>query len=737
MMIKAMRYLAPPTPRGVSRRQFLKVVSLGAAGFMVGCATAPGPTPSSTPKISASPTPAAADDAADSLNAFVKVGTDDKVTVVIKHAEFGQGTTTGLTTIVAEELDASWEQMQWEFAPADAKVYANSSFGIQGTGGSSSIANSWTQLREAGATARFMLVAAAAQAWGVKAEEIEVKDGKLSHKDGKTGGFGEFAQAAAKIAPPEKVALKDPKDFNLIGKGVKRLDAASKSSGRAQFTIDVDKPGMLIAAMAHPPKFGATVKSVKSEEALKVPGVKEVVEIPRGVAVVADSFWSAQQGRKALEIEWDEGKAEQRGSKELWADFRELAKKEGAVARDDGDALKALTEAKVVEAEYEFPFLAHATMEPMGCVAELTDDGIELTHGSQLHTLDQGNVAAALGITPDKVKITSVFGGGSFGRRGVPDSDYSVECATIAKAMKTKAPVKLIWDRTNDMRAGRYRPMSYHTLKGAVDAEGSPLASFHRVVIQSFMLGGPFAASVQNGVDPSAVEGSANLPYAIPNQRVECHLAKVGVPTLWWRSVGHTQNAYVTETFFDRLCDAGGQDPVEMRRKMLAEHPRHLGVLNLVVEKAGKAPTGEGRGRGVAVHESFNSYVAEIVDVTVKEGKLTVDKVYCAVDCGLAVNPDIVKAQMESGIVYGLSAALGEEITLDGGKVKQGNFDGYPVARMPDAPDIEVHIVPSAEAPSGVGEPGLPPLAPALANAIHSATGRWITRLPLKREGLV
>lgn len=740
-MIKAMRYFSPPSPSGLTRRRFLKVVSLGAAGFMVGCASSPQTQATPKPTARASETPAEfAPDAegGESLNAFVKVGSDDKVTVIIKHAEFGQGVTTGLTTIVAEELDARWEQMDWEFSPADPVVYKNLAFGIQGTGGSSSIANSWKQLREAGATARALLVAAAAAAWGVKAEEIEVKEGRLSHKDGKSGAFGDFAQAAAKLSAPKEVTLKEPKDFNLIGKGVKRLDSASKSSGQAQFTIDVQKPNMVVAVVKHPPLFGAKVKSFDATEALKVEGVKEVVEIPRGVAVVAKDFWSATQGRKVLKVEWDESKAEKRGTEQLFAEFKKIAEKEGAVSRNMGDTAKALKGKKVLEVEYEFPFLAHATMEPMGCVAELTEDGVELTHGSQLHTLDQTNVAVALGLSgPDKVKITSVFGGGSFGRRGVPDSDYSVEAATIAKALKEKAPVKLIWDRTDDLRAGRYRPMSFHTLKGAVDDKGRPHASFHRVVIQSFFRGTPFEAMISKGVDNAAVEGSSTLPYAIPNQRVESHIAEVDIPTLWWRSVGHTHNAFVTETFFDRLCDMGGQDPVEMRRELLKDHPRHLGVLNLAVEKAGPAPKGKGVGRGVAVHESFSSYAAEIVDVHMADGKVVVDRVVCAIDCGLAVNPDIVKAQMESGIVYGLSAALAEEITLKDGKVKQANFDGYPVIRMPDVPAIEVHIVPSAEAPTGVGEPGLPPVAPALANAIHKATGRWITKLPLKLEGLV
>ena len=746
-MIKAMRYLygAPEKPSGFTRRRFLKVVSLGAAGFMIGCTNKPttGPTPeqSGTPVATgtpaSSPTPATGDE--DALNAFVKIGTDDTVTVVIKHAEFGQGVTTGLTTIVAEELDARWDQMRWEFAPADASRYANLKFGVvQGTGGSSSIANSWNQLREAGAGAKAMLVAAAAEAWQVKPEEVGVADGKLTLKDGRSGTFGEFAASASKLTPPEKVTLKDPKDFKLIGKPLSRLDAASKSRGQATFTIDVEKPGMLMACVAHSPKFGGTVKSFDSADALAVQGVKEVVQIPSGVAVVADSFWTAQNAVRKLKVEWDNSQAEQRGTEQLFAYYRELAEKNGALAKDTGDLAKAERDAaEVVEAEYEFPYLAHATMEPLDCVVELTEDGAILSFGSQIQTVDQANVAKALGTTPDKIQIESVFGGGSFGRRGNPPSDYAVEAAHIAKALKTRAPVKLIHDRTTDLRSGFYRPMSFHKVRGTVDKEGKPNSYFQRVVCQSFLKGTPFEGMIKDGVDSAMVEGAANLAYSFPNLRVEAHMAEVKVPTLWWRSVGHTHNAFVTETFFDRLCVEGGVDPVETRRKMLAEKPRHLGVLNLAVEKAGAAPEGEGKGRGVAVHESFSSFVAEVVDITMKDGKVVVDKVTCAVDCGLAVNPDIVKAQMESGIVFGLSAALAEEIDLVDGEVKQANFDSYPVARMPVAPEIEVHIVPSAEPPSGVGEPGVPPLAPALANAIHRATGKWITKLPLKKEGLV
>jgi isoquinoline 1-oxidoreductase beta subunit len=674
----------------------------------------------------------------ESLGPFVKVGSDDTVTVVIKHAEFGQGVTTGLTTIVAEEMDACWGQMRWEFAPADVRLYANSRIGVQGTVSSSSIANSWLQLRQAGAMARAMLVQAAAQAWGVTAEEITVRDGVLSHPGGQRGRFGQFAAVAARLQPPEEVPLKEPHQFRLIGQQLPRLDLREKANGQAVFTVDVQKPGMLVAVVERPPRFGGKVESFDASQTLEVPGVREVVAIPRGVAVVADSFWSACRGRQLLSVQWDESQAETRSSEQLMADFRRLADHQGTVARDDGDALTALEEAeRLLEVEYELPYLAHAPMEPMACVAELVDDGIELTYGAQTLTLDQLNVAQALGLEgPHKVVIHSVYGGGSFGRRTTPDSDYVVEAATIVAALRHKAPVKLMWDRTDDLRGGRYRPMSFHRLRGALGPQGRIEAWFHRAVAQSFFAQTVFEPiTVHHGVDHAMVHGTADLPYEIPNLRVEAHMAQAGVPTLWWRSLGHTQNAFVTETFFDRLCLEAGQDPIAARRQLLRHSPRHLGVLELALEKSGEVPSGVGR--GVAVHKSFDTYVAEVVDVRMEGGKVRVERVVCAVDCGVAVNPDIVKAQMESCILQGLSAAWGEQITLREGRVEQTNFDSYPVLRMADAPPIEVHIVPSAEPPSGVGEPGLPPLAPALANAIASASGRWITRLPLSLEDLV
>ncbi|WP_405236122.1 xanthine dehydrogenase family protein molybdopterin-binding subunit [Lentisalinibacter orientalis] len=731
-----------PRP-ALDRRTFLKVVGLSGAGFMIGCGRGEEAAPGSATGSGAGTAGSAAGTAAATeeiaTGPFILIGTDNTVTVIVKHLDKGQGVTTGLPTIVAEELDAAWSQMQAEFAPANVELYNNLAFGpMQGTGGSTSVANSWMQLRKAAAGAKAMLLGAAAARWDVPAGEITVKEGVLTHEpSGRSATFGELAVAAADITPPEDPALKDPADFTLIGTKVPRLDSAAKTDGSLEFTMDLTRPGMLVALVAHPPRFGAKVKSFDATEAKAVAGVTDVVEIPRGVAVVAESYWSALKGREALTVEWDESAAEKRGSEEFFAEYEAKAGGDGLVARNDGDAPAALSSAEtVIRREYRLPFLAHATMEPMDCVVELVDGGCRIWTGSQIQTLDQNIAAGILGLQPEQVEINTIFAGGSFGRRAVPDSDYVADAVSVAKAIGGRAPVKLIWTREDDMRAGRYRPMSYHVLEGALDADGKPAAWRHQAVIQSFMRGTLFDGMIQDGLDPSAVEGSRDLPYTIPNLRVDWHPFDNGVPTLWWRSVGHTQNAFVTEVFIDELAAAAGRDPVELRRELLTEHPRHLGVLELAAEKAGWGEDlGPNRGRGVAVHKSFGTYVAEVADVTVRDdGSFSVDRVVCAVDCGIAINPDVIRAQMEGGIAYALSAALREEITLEDGKVQQDNFDNYRPLRIDEMPQVEVHIVQSGEAPTGVGEPGVPPLAPAVANAVFAATGERTYRLPFVRS---
>jgi len=720
---------------GLDRRQVLKGGLATGAGLVVGFHWTP-----NTPRALAAEM-AAGDAAAGELvpNAFVRIAPDDTVTVLSKHIEFGQGTFTGLATIVAEELDADWSKVRVEAAPADASRYANLFYGIQGTGGSTAMANSWEQLRKAGATARALLVAAAAEAWDVPVEAITVENGVVRHDpSGRSARFGELVERAAKLEPPAEPTLKHPEDFTLIGREpLPRVDVPAKTNGTARFTLDMAFPGLLTAVLARPPRFGGRVKSFDAGAARKVRGVVDVVETPGGVAVLAEGFWAARKGREALEITWDDSAAETRGSAELFSEYRALLGDPGAVARDDGDADAALTgAAKVIEADYEFPYLAHAPMEPLDCVIRPGDGECEVWAGSQLQTVDQGAIARILGLPPEKVRLHTLLGGGSFGRRATPNGDVASEVAQIVKASGGKHPVKLVWTREDDIRGGRYRPMYVHRLQAGLDAEGRPVAWKHRLVGQSILRGSPFeGALVQNGIDGTSVEGARTFPYAVPNVRVELHTPDVGVPVLWWRSVGHTYNDYAVETFLDQVAHAAGRDPVELRRELLHDRPRHLGVLELAAEKAGWGkPLPAGRVRGVAVSESFSSFVAEVVEISLGEkGMPRVHRVVCAVDCGIAINPDVIRAQMESGIGFGLGAVLFNEIVLEDGLVQESNFHDYRPLRIDEMPEVEVHIVKSGEAPTGVGEPGVPPLGPALANAYFALTGHPVRRLPFHK----
>lgn len=719
-------YSSEPT----SRREFLKAISIAGAGLTIGFRL----------PAALAEEPLAAADASTTFvpNAFVRINPDNSIVVVIKHLEMGQGTYTGLSTLVAEELDADWSQIHPEDAPADASLYNNLSWGqAQGTGGSSAIANSWEQLRRAGAAAKFMLVAAAAGQWDVPAAEITASFGVLSHKpSGQSATYGEMSTLAAEQPVPDlkSLQLKEPKDFVYIGKLVSRKDTG-KTDGSAVFTQDIQLDGMLTAVVLHAPRFGATVQSVNDRRARDVKGVVDVVSIPSGVAVLAQDFWSAKKGRDLLEVQWDESQAFKQSTADILKQYRSLAEQPGAVARNDGDAAAALeAAATVIESTYEFPFLAHATMEPMNCVVQVNESSCQIWNGDQMQTGDQAAVAKVLGIPMENVTIKTLFAGGSFGRRANPHSDYVVETTHIAKA-KRGTPVKLVWTREDDTRAGYFRPMYVHKLRAALDDEGNPVAWDHRIVGQSIMAGSPFEGAVgDDGIDPSSVEGASTLPYRIPNLRVDLHTVDLGVPVQWWRSVGSTHTAYSTETFVDELAKAAGRDPVEFRSALLKKHPRHLGVLKLAAEKANwgsRLP--DGWSRGIAVHESFNTYVAEVAEISMQDdGNFKVERVVCAVDCGVAVNPDVIRAQMEGGIGYGLSPLLMSEITLNEGRVEQSNFHDYRVLRIDRMPAVEVHIVPSSEPPTGVGEPGTPPIAPAVANALFAATGKPVHALPLK-----
>ena len=720
---------APRTSFDFTRRRFLEAGAVAGVGLLIGFNLRHGRGLAEAAETANAWEP----------NAFIRIAPDDTVTVIAKHIEIGQGAYTGLATIVAEELDADWSQIRVESAPADQERYKNLRSGAQLTGGSSSMANSWDQLRHAGAAARAMLVTAAVTEWRVPAGEVTVERGVVLHApSNRRATFGELATRAADVPQPTDVKLKDPKDWKLIGTHVPRVDSKEKTDGSARFTMDVYLPDMLTALIARAPRFGARVRSFDPSAALKVRGVKQVVEVPTGVAVLADGFWAARQGRAALNVEWDEEAAEMRGTEELFNSYRALAQQPGTPARHDGDPATAIARAEyVLEAFYEFPYLAHAPMEPLDCVVRLGPDGCEVWAGSQAQTTDQYTVAKVFDLPVEKVRIHTMLGGGSFGRRATPNGDVAGEAAAIVKAIGGRQPVKLMWTREDDIRGGRYRPLYVHYVRAGLDSSGRIVGWQHRIVGQSILRGSPFEhAMVKNGIDRTSVEGASNLPYAVGDIAVELQTTDVGVPVLWWRSVGSTHTAFSTETFIDELAHAAKRDPVAYRRKLLKGHPRHLGVLDLAAEKAGwGTPLPAGRARGVAVHESFNTAVAEIAEVSLgADGLPRVERVVCAVDCGLAINPDVVRAQMEGGIGFGLGAALLNEITLFEGRVEQSNFHDYRPIRVERMPAIEVHIVPSTATPTGVGEPGVPPIAPAVANAMFELTGKRVRRLPFARR---
>ena len=675
-------------------------------------------------------------EAAFAPNAFVRIAEDDTVTVIVKHTEMGQGPYTGLATLVAEELDADWSQMRAESAPANAELYVNTAFGIQGTGGSTAMANSYDQMRAAGAAARAMLVAAASERWGVNAADIRVEKGRLSHPDGHESGFGALAALAAEQAVPAEPSLKDPADFTLIGTDVPKLDTVAKTRGQAMYTLDVYRENMETVLVRHPPQFGATVASVDDSAAMRVNGVLAVRQIPQGVAVYATDTWAAMKGRDALEVEWDLSNAEVRSSREMMRQWREATASRGAEVETRGDIDAPLGEGgRTLEAVYEFPFLAHAPMEPLDGVIEWRTDGAEVWMGSQLQTADHGAIAGVLGIPQENVTLNTMFAGGSFGRRAQAGADFAAELAEVAKASDTGVPLKLVWTREDDVRGGRYRPLTVHRLKGALDADGNIRHWENAIATQSIMAGTPFEQMIQGGNDPTSHEGSSELPYALPNLHVSLATMESGVPVLWWRAVGHTHTAYATETFLDELLELGGKDPYDGRMALLDPESRDAGVLAAVralVEEADDVP--EGRARGVALHKSFGSYVAQVVEVSAgDDGRPRVHRVWCAVDCGRAVNPNVVTAQIEGGVGFALGAILHDEITLDDeGRVEQGNFDDYRQLRIDEMPEVFVRVVDSELPPSGIGEPGVPPLGPAFANAWRRLTDQPVRSLPFR-----
>ncbi len=715
-----MTSIAHPT-----RRDFLKTGAVATGGLIIAFSI-----PGGRRLLSAQPAPGVAPFAP---NAFLRIGTDDSVTVLLAHSEMGQGVWTTLPMLIAEELDADWSRIRVEHAPA-APAYVHTAYGMQMTGGSSSTWSEFQRYREAGALARALLVQAAATKLGVAPGDCRTENGVVVAGSRRVR-FGEVADAASKLTAPKTVPLKDPKDWKVIGKPTKRLDTPEKITGRARFGMDVTFEGLKTGVVARAPSFGARVKSFDATAAKAVPGVRAVVQVPSGVAVVADHFWAAKMGRDALTIEWDERASAGVGSDELRRRFRAQTGTPGLKAAEAGNLKSGLAKAaKTIDAEYFVPYLAHAMMEPPNCTVRISAGKCEIWSGTQFQTLDQKLAAGITGLKPEQIEVHTTFLGGGFGRRANPTSDFVTEAVHVAKA--SGLPVKVVWTREDDIHGGYYRPLFVHRARIGLGADGMPVAWEHVMAGQSIITGTPFEKMMMhNGIDPTSVEGTADSPYLkeIPNHRVGLHNETTPITVLWWRSVGHSHNAFVMESLIDEAAHAAGKDPLEYRRALLRNAPRHLGVLNLAAEKSGwNKPLPAGRARGIAVHESFGSWVAQVAEVSSEAGRIRVHRVTCAIDCGIAVNPAGITAQMESGIAYGLSAALYSALHLENGRVRESNFHDYRVLRLNDMPAVDVHIVPSTEKPGGVGEPGVPPIAPAVANALFTLTGERLRELPLR-----
>jgi isoquinoline 1-oxidoreductase beta subunit len=710
---------------GMQRRDFLKFSVAASGGLLIGFYL-PGVSKRASAQESAK---------AFMPNAFVLIGTDERVSVIVNHSEMGQGVYTSLPMLLAEELDADWSKVGFESAPVDPK-YNHPAFGMQMTGGSSSVWSGLEQFRQAGAAARAMLVAAAAQRWKRDPTSCRTESGAVFDASNRKLTYGQLVADAAKLNPPEHVQLKDPKNFKLIGKPIRRLDTSVKLNGKAVFGLDVALPGMLTAVIARPPIFGAKVKSLDVSKASSMPGVRKIAQVPSGVAVVADTFWQAKVARDALRVEWDEGAMRTFSTTQLMQQFRERAKSPGASVRKEGDAATALAgAAKKIEAVYEVPYLSHLMMEPLNCVVDLHEGSCEVWTGSQFQTIDRAAAAKTAGLPNEKVQLHTTFLGGGFGRRATPQSDFVVEAVHVAKAIGPPAKVKVVWTREDDMQGGWYRPAFLHAIEGGIDAEGNPVSLTSRSVGQSIMAGTPFEAMMLKGkqYDPASIEGIDDIPYTIPNLAIESHRADVNVPVQWLRSVGHSHTAFAVECFIDELAGLAGKDPYQFRRGLLSKQARYLGVLDLAAQKSGWGkPLPKGMGRGIAVHFAFGSYLAHVAEVSVTDGKIRVHRMVCAVDCGQYVNPYIISAQIEGGAIFGASAALFQELTFENGRLQQTNFNTFPVMRMNECPEIETYIVESNEKSGGIGEPGVPCAAPAIANALFAVTGKRIRRLPIR-----
>jgi len=715
----------------LSRRAFIKIGTIGSTALTIGISPSRNALSQERGLIETPPQPLL----------FLRISPDSKVTVIVKHLDMGQGIATGLTTIVAEELDANWSQMEYEFAPADGSKFKNGKLGVQGTGASTSIANSWLELRKAGAAARDMLIKAAANEWKINDSDITIDNGWIVSKEyGKKCQIGEMAKHAFQLEIPNRIQLKDKSKFKLIGnKHLHRLDGYSKSHGTQTFGLDVHLEGMLYVAIARPRQFGGVLKSFNDSKTRSNPNVIDVVQTKYGLAVIAKDTWNAFKGRDELEIIWDTNYADLSNSDEKFKKFQNASLSEGLIAKDVGSASSAIQASHLkVKATYSFPFLAHAPMEPLNATIEHIDGGVKIHTGCQFHAVDQFSIAQELGIKPENVEIITYMAGGSFGRRANPASDYLREVAAVAAAFKQKLPLKLVWSRTDDLRGGYYRSMFLHKVSAGIDTEGNPTGWSHKVIGHSITENTGFAKFlIKNGIDNTSVEGSYENKYSIPNYRCESHSIEKTVPVLWWRSVGHSHSSFVTETMIDELAFLAKKDSVNYRLERLQKNTRLANVLQLAASKGKwgkKLP--KNYGRGVAVNESFGSYVAHCAEVSVSNNKLKIHKICCAVDCGVVINPDIVKAQVEGAVAFALSAILFQEITFNNGEVIQSNFHDYQVLRMKDMPIVEVTIVDSNEAPSGIGEPPVPTVGPAVANAIFSACGLRLRQLPILKSGL-
>jgi isoquinoline 1-oxidoreductase subunit beta len=708
----------PGDSSGLDRRRFIQLTGMAGAGLVVGFTLPP-----TRDAIANAILPA------DSFspNGWILLGVDGRVTLTVDEMEMGQGVITAVPMILAEELEVPWSAVDIVYGPKDPSSWARNI----STGGSTSVRTSWEPLRRAGAQAREMLVTAGAQRMGVPAEECHAYEGEVVHGDSaRRMSYGELAELASTLPVPDEPTLKSPDDFKIVGTSIKRQDTPDKTDGSKKYAMDVQLDGMLVAVIERSPVFGGSLLSFDASAALTVPGVKHVFEVDAGVAVVATNTWAAMEGRKALkEVQWDEGPVAGVSSESVERELIDLTSAEGAIARDDGDAVAALGTGRRVDALYEVPYLAHATMEPMNTTAHVTSTGAEIWSPTQAATAVQRTTAQITGLDVGVITVHSIPMGGGFGRRS--NTDFVAEAVQVSHHLRL--PVKVVWTREDDTRGGYYRPAAAHRFSATLDGEGRPLAWRHRVASTSlFLQFSPRALDRSDGVDRDGVAGASELAYEIPNLRVEYAPLSPGVPLHWWRSVGHSHNGFVTESFVDELASEAGVDPFEYRRRLLAESPRLRGVLERVAEESGWGSVlPSGRARGIAAHASFGSYVAQVAEVSVQDGVVRVHRVTCAVDCGQTINPDTIRAQMESSIVYGLTAALWGKITIDGGRPVEGNFDTYSMLRINQMPAVDTHIIQSREDPGGIGEAGLPPLAPVVTNAVFALTGRRIRKLPI------